>query len=52
MNLNKFAKDIALAEGLKKSLSIAQIKEVIRLTLFGLKDLTVDELIGLLRRIK
>lgn len=33
MDLNKFAKTITLKEGKKVSLSIAQVKEVIKLTL-------------------
>ena len=33
MNLNKLAKQIAEQEGLKESISIAQIKEVLRITL-------------------
>jgi len=33
INENKLAKEVALREGLKKELSIAQIKEVIKITL-------------------
>lgn len=51
-NLNKFATQITLREGLKKSISIAQVKEVIKLVLLALKDMTLDELIELLKRIK
>ncbi len=36
MNLNKFAKKITLKEGKKKSISIAQVKEVLRLCLIEL----------------
>lgn len=30
MNLNELAREVTLREGLKKSISIAQVKEVIR----------------------
>jgi hypothetical protein len=52
MNLNTFARDITLHEGKIKSLSIGQVKEVIKLTLLGLKELTLEELTILLKRIK
>jgi len=52
IDLNKFAKTITLKEGLKKSLNIAQVKEVIRITLKNLKNVTVDELMALLKRVK
>ena len=49
MNMNTFAKEITLREGKKKSLSIAQVKEVIKLTLQKLAkmhpkevDMTLD----------
>lgn len=32
MNINDFAREVTLAEGLKKSVSIAQVKEVLRIT--------------------
>ena len=38
MNLNVFAREITLQEGLKKSMSIAQVKEVIRLVLTELAN--------------
>ena len=31
MNLNDFAKKVTLAEGLKKQISIAQVKEVLKI---------------------
>lgn len=52
MNLNDFAKQITLKEGLKKSLSIGQVKEVIRLVLLALKDMTLEEIVAILRKIK
>lgn len=38
MNLNKLAVDISQQEGGKQNLSIAQIKEVLRITFTLLKD--------------
>ena len=32
INLNKFAKEVTLEEGLKKSISIAQVKEVLKIS--------------------
>ena len=43
MDMNEFAKKITLKEGKKKSLSIAQVKEVIRLTMQELALLSPDE---------
>lgn len=37
INLNALAKDVTLAEGGKESLSVAQVKEVIKQTLSALK---------------
>lgn len=50
MNLNDFARDITLQEGLKKSISIAQVKEVIKLVLINLADMDDIELQKLLNR--
>ena len=44
MNLNTFAKDITLKEGLRESVSIAQVKEIIKLVLTGLAKLKAQEL--------
>ena len=49
-NLNEIAKEIAAQEGLKESMSIAQIKEVLKITLRYLKKCTVEELAAILRR--
>lgn len=38
INLNTLAKEVALKEGLKESVSIAQIKEVMRWTLWELSN--------------
>lgn len=42
-NLNDFARTIAKQEGLKESISIAQIKEVIRLVFTALSKMSVSE---------
>lgn len=50
MNLNKLAKQITLKEGKKKSMSIAQVKEVLRITLKIFSKLTLKELVSLLKK--
>ena len=50
MNLNQFAKEITLAEGKKQSLSIAQVKEVIKLVLAKLSQMTLAEIVNLLKK--
>jgi hypothetical protein len=50
MNLNDFAKIITLEEGLKKSLSIAQVKEVLRITLTTLANMSYSEMVRLLSK--
>jgi len=50
MNLNDVAREITLLEGRKKSLSIAQVKEVIRLVLRKLVGLSAAEVEKLLER--
>ncbi len=47
MNLNEFAKKITLKEGGKKSLSIAQVKEVIRLVFDELRKHPFDTIVEL-----
>ena len=49
-NLNTLAKNITLQEGKKLNLSIAQVKEVMRILIEELKALTFAEVIELLRR--
>ena len=43
MNLNIFAKEITVREGLKKSVSIAQVKEIIKLVLTALSRLPIKK---------
>lgn len=49
-NLNDLAKVITLSEGKAKSLSIAQIKEVLKITLKELSKMTWVEVINLMKR--
>lgn len=50
MNLNELARKIAQKEGLKKQVNIAQIKEILRITLKLLKEYTLDEIVKLFKR--
>lgn len=50
MNLNNLARKITLLEGKKKSISIAQVKEVMKLTLKELSHLDDEELDNTLSR--
>jgi len=50
MNLNSLAKEIALIEGKRKSISIAQVKEVLRIVLIKLADEEPKEVAKVLKR--
>jgi len=50
--MHKMAVDITRQEGKKISLPIGQVKEVLRLTLIGLKKFTLQEVAELLARLK
>jgi len=52
MNLNDFAKEITQEEGGKVNLSIAQVKEVLKITLVKLSFLSPNELEELLKRFR
>lgn len=52
MNLNNFAREITLQEGMKKSLSIAQVKEVLRLILSEFSKMDEAEVIKVINRYK
>lgn len=52
MNLNELAESITEQEGKKVSVSIAQVKEILRLILKYIKSLSVEELSALLKRVK
>jgi hypothetical protein len=50
MNLNELAKDITLQEGKAQSLSIAQVKEVMKLVFTRLADLSSSEVEKILKK--
>lgn len=50
LDLNKFACSITLKEGKKKSVSIAQVKEIIKLTLQEMAYMDDMDIIRLVRR--
>ena len=50
VNMNDFAKEVALEEGGKEEISIAQIKEVVKVTLRKIAKMEDHELIKLLNR--
>ena len=50
MNLNKMARDITLQEGGKISVSIAQVKEIMRIFLQELADYSDDEILTIVDR--
>lgn len=52
VNLNNLAESITKSEGLKKSVSIAQVKEIMKLTFKALKTMTVNDINEILRRYK
>jgi len=52
MNLNKLAKEVTLIEGKKKSISIAQVKEVINITLSKLSEYPDEEILKAISRYK
>ena len=51
-DLNLMAKKITLREGKKLSISIAQTKEILKITLQILKKMSLTEVTDLLKRIK
>lgn len=52
VNLNKLAAKITEKEGLKKSLTVAQVKEVMKLIFLELKTISLNDLLGILKRYK
>lgn len=52
MNQNTFTKTIAAREGLKQSVNIAQIKEVVRITLEELAKLPASEAMAMIEKHK
>lgn len=51
MNLNHLARKITLAEGKKVNLSIAQVKEVLRLLLLVVQKMSARDLVRFLSKI-
>jgi hypothetical protein len=52
INLNKLAKEITEEEGMKEELSIAQVKEVMKILLTKMADMDIIELANILKRYK
>lgn len=52
MNLNNLARDITLKEGMKKSVSIAQVKEIMKITFKELAKKGEREIINTILRYK
>ena len=50
MNMNEFAKKVTLIEGKKRQVSIAQVKEIIKITLTELANLSEDEIMKIIDR--
>jgi len=50
MNLNTFAREITLSEGLKEQITIGQVKEVMHLIFHTLAKLPVGEIFKILRK--
>lgn len=50
MNLNALAKEITLIEGMRRSVSIAQVKEILRITLIKLAEADPQEVEKILKR--
>ena len=49
-NLNEFARQITLKEGKKKSISIAQVKEVIKITFTELSRMDEEDVLRIVKR--
>jgi len=52
MNLHNFAVYITREEKLKKQVNIAQVKEILKITLRMLKDMSLAEITNLLKKQK
>lgn len=50
MNLNEMAKRVTLAEGLKKSVSIAQVKEIMKLVFEDMARMSDNEILDTIKR--
>jgi len=52
MNLNEMAKKLTLAEGLKKSINIGQVKEMMKLLFQRLAKMDIKDVEKVLKRYK
>lgn len=52
VNLNQMAKEITLIEGLKKSVSIAQVKEIMKVLFKKLNKMTLADIESILAKYK
>lgn len=52
MNLNNLAREITLQEGLKEPISIAQVKEVMKLVLKAISQMTIGEIHDIVKKYK
>jgi len=52
VNLNDFAANVTRDEGLKHSINIGQVKEILRLTFTKLSGMTILEVAEIIRRYK
>jgi len=52
MNMNDWAVEITKREGKKISVSVAQVKEILRIILRDLKNMPLKDIVSLLSRIK
>jgi hypothetical protein len=52
VNLNKLSHDITESEGLKKNTNIAQVKEVMKLVFKAMKKMTIEDIMGIMKRYK
>lgn len=50
MNMNELAREVTLEEGMKQSVSIAQVKEVLKITFSILAEMEPEEYDKLIRR--
>lgn len=50
MNMNEFARKVALLEGKKRQVNIAQIKEILRIVLIELAKRPDDEILKIVKR--
>jgi predicted DNA-binding antitoxin AbrB/MazE fold protein len=52
MNMNDFAREVTLEEGKKRQVSIAQVKEILRITFTKLSEEPENEVLKVMKRYK